>query len=102
LLKKEGAMQTIQFVLALATGWFLADRRDLSWPWIALWIVGPAVVLTFLTLVVQHWTLPPAARSRHGLTLLQGQLTWLFFGTIATIIVTAVAVVFIRQRLTWS
>ena len=92
-------MQTIQFVLALAVGWLLADRRDLSWPWVGLWIVGPALVLTFLTLVIQHWTLPPASRSRRGLTVFQGQLPWLFFGTVATIIVTAVAVVFIRQRL---
>jgi hypothetical protein len=30
---------------------------------------------------------------------LQGQLTWLFFGTMATSLVTAVAVVLIRQRL---
>ena len=92
-------MQTIQFILALVIGWFLADRRDLAWPWLALWIVAASAVLTLLTLVVQHWTLPPASRSRRGLTIFQGQLTWLFFGTIATIIVTAVVVVFIRQRL---
>jgi hypothetical protein len=92
-------MQTIQFILALAIGWFLADRRDLTWPWIALWIVAASAVLTLLTLVVQHWTLPPASRSRRGLTIFQGQLPWLFFGTVATIIVSAVAVVFIRQRL---
>lgn len=90
-------MQTIQFILALAIGWFLADG-DLSLPRIALWTIAASLVLTFLTLVVQHWTLPPASRSRHGLTIFQGQFSWLFFGTIATIIVTAVAVVFIRQR----
>jgi uncharacterized membrane protein len=91
-------MQTIQFILALVIGWFLADR-DLSLPWIALSIIAASFVLTLLTLVVQHWTLPPAARSRHGLTLLQGQFSWLFFGTIVTIAVTAVVVVLIRQRL---
>ena len=92
-------MQTIQFILALVIGWFLADRRDLSVPWIALWSVAASAVLTLLTLVVQHAKLPPAPRSRRGLTIFQGQLTWLFFGTIATIIVTLVAVVLIRQRL---
>ncbi len=91
-------MQTIHFILALVLGWFLADRRDLSLVWLALWIVAASLGLTLLTLVVQHWTLPPASRSRRGLTIFQGQFTWLFFGTIATIIVTAVAVVFIRQR----
>jgi hypothetical protein len=48
---------------------------------------------------VQHWSLPPAARSRRGLTVFQGQLTWLFFGTMAASLLTAVAVVLIRQRL---
>jgi hypothetical protein len=91
-------MQTIQFILALAIGWFLADR-NLSLPWIALWTIAASFVLTLLTLVVQHWTLPPAARSRHGLTLFQGQFSWLFFGTITTIAVTAVVVALIRQRL---
>ena len=33
-------MQTIQVILALVIGWFLADRRDLAWPWLALWIVA--------------------------------------------------------------
>ena len=92
-------MQTIHFILALVVGWFLAGRRDLSLPWIALWIVAASAVLTLLTLVVQHWALPPAARSRHGLTLFQGQFSWLFFGTIATIAVTAVVVALFRQRL---
>jgi hypothetical protein len=91
-------MQTIQFVLAVVLGWFLAGHRDLPLPWMALWIVGAALGLTFLTLVVQHWMLPPASRSRRGLTIFQGQLTWLFFGTIATTIVTAVVVVLIRLR----
>jgi len=49
-------------------------------------------------LVVQHWKLPPAARSRRGLTIFQGQFSWLFFGTITTIAVTTVLVVLIRQR----
>jgi hypothetical protein len=92
-------MQTIHFILALVIGWFLADRRDLSVLWIALWSVAASGALTLLTLVVQHAKLPPAARSRGGLTIFQGQFTSLFFGTIATIIVTAVAVVLIRQRL---
>jgi len=91
-------VQTIQFIFALAIGWFLAGR-DLSLPWIALWTIAASSALTLLTLVVQHWTIPPAARSRHGLTLFQGQLSWLFFGTITTIAVTAVVVVLIRQRL---
>lgn len=91
-------MQTIQFILALALGWFLADG-DLSLPWIALWTIAASLVLTLLTLVVQHWTLPPASRSRRGLTVFQGQFGWLFFGTITTIVVTLVAIVFIRQRL---
>ncbi len=91
-------MRTIQFILALVIGWFLADG-DLSLPRIALWVVAASFVLTLLTLVVQHWTLPPAARSRHGLTLPQGQFSWLFFGTITTIAVTAVVVVLVRQRL---
>jgi len=91
-------MQTIHFILALAIGWVLVSR-DLSLPWIALWIVAAASLLTLLTLVVQHWTLPPAARGHHGLTLFRGQFGWLFFGTIATIAVTAVVVVLIRQRL---
>ncbi len=91
-------MQTIRFSLALVLGWFFAGR-DLTLPWIALWIVAASSVLTLFTLVVQHWTLPPASRSRHGLTIFQGQLSWLLFGTIATIAVTAVVVVLIRQRL---
>ena len=33
-------MQTIQFVLALAIGWFLA-AHDLSLPWIAFWTIPP-------------------------------------------------------------
>jgi hypothetical protein len=90
-------MHTIRFILALAIGWFLVNR-DLSLPWIALWIVAASSVLTLLALVVQHWTLPPAARSRHGLTLSQGQFSRLFFGTLTTIAVTAVVVVLIRQR----
>lgn len=90
-------MQTIQFILAIAIGWFLAEG-DLSLPWIALWIVAASFVLTLLSLVVQHWTLPPASRSRRGLTVFQGQFSWLFFGTITTIAVTAVLVVLIRQR----
>jgi len=91
-------MQTIRFILALGIGWFLVDR-DLSLPWIALWIVAASSALTLLALVVQHWTLPPAARSRHGLTLFQGQFSRLFLGTVATMAVTAVVVVLIRQRL---
>jgi hypothetical protein len=91
-------MQAIRFILALGIGWFLVDR-DLSLPWIALWIVAASSALTLLTLVVQHWTLPPAARSRHGLTLFQGQFSRLFLGTVTTMAVTAVVVVLIRQRL---
>ena len=91
-------MQTIQFILSLVLGWFLVDRRDLSLSWIALWIVTASLILTLLTLVVQHWTLPPASRSHRGLTIFQGQFSWLFFGTIATSVVTAVVVVLIRQR----
>ena len=92
-------MHTAQFILALAFGWFLADHLGHSWPWIAFLTVSASAVITLLTLVVQHWTLPPAARSRRGLTVFQGQFTWLFFGTMATSLVTAVAVVLIRQRL---
>jgi hypothetical protein len=91
-------MQTMRFILALGIGWFLVDR-DLSLPWIALWIVAASSALTLLALVVQHWTLPPAARSRHGLTLFQGQFSRLFLGTVTTMAVTAVLVVLIRQRL---
>jgi len=91
-------MQTMRFILALGIGWFLVDR-DLSLPWIALWIVAASSALTLLALVLQHWTLPPAARSRHGLTLFQGQFSRLFLGTVATMAVTAVVVVLIRQRL---
>jgi hypothetical protein len=91
-------MQTMRFILALGIGWFLVDR-DLSLPWIALWIVAASSALTLLSLVLQHWTLPPAARSRHGLTLFQGQFSRLFLGTIATMALTAVVVVLIRQRL---
>lgn len=91
-------MQTMRFILALGIGWFLVDR-DLSLPWIALWIVAASSALTLLALVLQHWTLPPAARSRHGLTLFQGQFSRLFLGTVATIAVTAVVVVLIRRRL---
>jgi hypothetical protein len=91
-------MQTMRFILALGIGWFLVDR-DLSLPWIALWIVAASSALTLLALVLQHWTLPPAARSRHGLTLFQGQFSRLFLGTVATMAVTAVVVVLIRRRL---
>ena len=91
-------MQTMRFILALGIGWFLVDR-DLSLPWIALWIVAASSALTLLALVLQHWTLPPAARSRHGLTLFQGQFSRLFLGSVATMAVTAVVVVLIRQRL---
>jgi hypothetical protein len=91
-------MQTMRFILALGIGWFLVDR-DLSLPWIALWIVAASSALTLLALVLQHWTLPPAARSRHGLTLFHGQLSRVFLGTVATMAVTAVVVVLIRQRL---
>ena len=91
-------MQAIRFILALGIGWFLVDR-DLSLPWIALWIVAASSALTLVALVVQHWTLPPAARSRHGLTLFQGQFSRLFLGTVTTMAVTAVVVVLIRQRL---
>lgn len=90
-------MQTLRFILALAIGWFLVNR-DLSLPWIALWSAAASSVLTLLALVVQHWALPPAARSRHGLTLFQGQFRRIFFGTLTTIAVTAAAVVLIRQR----
>lgn len=90
-------MHAIRFILALALGWFLVNR-DLSLPWIALWIVAASSVLTLFALLVQHWTLPPAARSRHGLTLFTGQFSRLFFGTLTTIAVTAVVVVLIRQR----
>jgi hypothetical protein len=91
-------MQAMRFILALGIGWFLVDR-DLSLPWIALWIVAASSALTLVALVVQHWTLPPAARSRHGLTLFQGQFSRLFLGTVTTMAVTAVVVVLIRQRL---
>ena len=91
-------MQTMRFILALGIGWFLVDR-GLSLPWIALWIVAASSALTLLALVLQHWTLPPAARSRHGLTLFQGQFSRLFLGTVTTMAVTAVVVVLIRQRL---
>jgi hypothetical protein len=90
-------MQTLRFILALAIGWFLVNR-DLTLPWIALWSAAASSVLTLLALVVQHWTLPPAARSRHGLTLFQGQFGRIFFGTLTTIALTAAAVVLIRQR----
>lgn len=90
-------MHVLRFILALAIGWSLVNR-DLSLPWIALWTVASSSVLTLLALVVQHWTLPPAARSRHGLTLFTGQFSRLFFGTLTTIAVTAVVVVLIRQR----
>ena len=90
-------MQTMRFILALGIGWFLVDR-NLSLPWIALWIVAASSALTLLALVLQHWTLPPAARSRHGLTLFQGQFSRLFLGTVATMAVTAVVVVLIRRR----
>jgi uncharacterized membrane protein AbrB (regulator of aidB expression) len=39
-------MQTIQFILALVIGWFLAVR-DLSLPWIAIGIVAASSVLGF-------------------------------------------------------
>jgi hypothetical protein len=91
-------MQAMRFILALGIGWFLVDR-DLSLPWIAVWMVAASSALTLLALVVQHWTLPPAARSRHGLTLFQGQFSRLFLGTVTTMAVTAVVVVLIRQRL---
>ncbi len=91
-------MKLIHFILAIAVGWFLADRPELTLLQDALWIIGASLVLVLLTLVVQHMTLPPASRSRRGLTVFQGQLTWLLFGTIATIVVTAVVVMFIRQR----
>lgn len=91
-------MHAIRFILALAVGWFLVNR-GLPLPWIALWAVAASSVLTLLALLVQHWTLPPAARSRRGLTLFTGQFSRLFFGTLVTIAVTAVAVVLIRERL---
>lgn len=90
-------MQTIRFLAAIATGWFLAGSGQ-SLPRIALLTVAASVVLTLLALVVQHVTLPPAARSRRGLTVFRGQLTRLLLGTIATIAITVVVVVFIRQR----
>jgi hypothetical protein len=90
-------MQTLRFILALVIGWFLVNR-GLSLPLIALWSVAASSVLALLALVVQHWTLAPAARSRHGLTLFQGQFSRLFFGTLTTIVVTAAVVVLIRQR----
>ncbi|HKW91393.1 MAG TPA: hypothetical protein VJX92_05795 [Methylomirabilota bacterium] len=91
-------MKLIHFILALGTGWYLADH-DLSLAWSGAWAVAASLVLTLLTLVVQHWTIPPASRSRRGLTVFQGQFSRLLFGTIATIAVTAVLVVLIRQRL---
>ena len=72
-------MHTAQFILALAFGWFLADHLGHSWPWIALLTVSASAAITLLALVVQHWSLPPAARSRRGLTVFPGQLTWLFW-----------------------
>jgi hypothetical protein len=90
-------MHVLRFALALAIGWLVVNR-DLSLPWIALWVVAASSVLTLLALVVQHWTLPPASRSRRGLTLFTGQFSRLFFGTLTTIAVAAVAVVLIRQR----
>ena len=45
-------MQTMRFILALGIGWFLVDR-DLSLPWIALWIVAASSALTLLALVLQ-------------------------------------------------
>jgi hypothetical protein len=90
-------MQTIQFLGAIALGWYFAGQ-DLPLPWIALWIVAASLGLTLLTLVVQHWKLPPAARSRGGLTVFRGQFSRLFFGAIATIVVTIVLVVWMRAR----
>jgi len=90
-------MQTIQFILALAIGWFLVDH-DQPWLWIGLWAVAASAALTLFTLVVQHVRLPPASRSRRGLTVFHGQFRRLFFGTIITILVAAVVVLFIRQR----
>ena len=58
-------MQTIQFILALAIGWFLVDH-DQPWLWIGLWAVAASAALTLLTLVVQHVRLPPASRSPRG------------------------------------
>ena len=40
-------MQAMRFILALGIGWFLVDR-DLSLPWIALWIVAASSALTLL------------------------------------------------------
>jgi len=90
-------VHAIRFILALAIGWFLVSR-DLSLPSIALWTIAASLVLTLLALVIQHWTLPPAARSHHGLTLFRGQFHRLFFGTLMTIAVTAVVIVLVRQR----
>ena len=90
-------MRKIHFVVAIAIGWLLADS-NFSLPRAAFWTVAASGFLTLITLVVQHWTLPPASRSRRGLTIFQGQLGWLFFGTIITIAVTALVLVFIRQR----
>jgi len=90
-------MHAIRFILALAIGWFLVSR-DLSLPSIALWTVATSLVLTLFALVIQHWTLPPAARSHHGLPLFRGQFRRLFFGTLMTIAASAVVVVLVRQR----
>lgn len=91
-------MRGVRFILGIAVGWFLADRAGLPLLQSALWMVAASLVLTLLALVVQHVTLPPAARSRRGLTVFQGQFGRLFLGTIITMVVTAAVVVLIRQR----
>jgi hypothetical protein len=48
---------------------------------------------------MQTRSIPLASRSRRGLTIFQGQLGWLFFGTITAIVVALVEVVLVRQRL---
>jgi hypothetical protein len=88
----------IQFILAIALGWFISSQ-DLSWVGIGLWALGGAIVITFLTLVIQHATLPPASRSRTGLTVFTGQLRRLLLGTFVTTVVAALAIAYLRQRL---
>jgi hypothetical protein len=91
-------IQTAQFLIAIGSGIAIGTSHAGLGQSVA-WTVLVALGLSLVTVIVEGRRLPRAMQSPYGITFQKGLFTYLFFGTITAIGVSAVVVRLLAQAL---